>query len=617
MLSYETPNLDNIRFYEPDPSIESHVALMHDLLRAYCLGLIMCCALVIDTVAASHYWEEEDFSTSTFANRPMLPHTPPGEIMDLLNETLHKLLLAPDLHPDLQSALTTRIQFRQNLLYSMSIGISAPRESLDYWGVACECLDGISTTHSNGKVVKEAFSSKIQRRLASTTPPKPVVEVTFDKAVEKMIHLCRGSQEATRLISGGVQSAQNFKARLWAFSSRKPPPIAYSRLMLSAIISQDQGQIRLDTLLTSDLQDLVMPADSALDPENWTVEAPRNSNVPPDRRYLMATNMETFMEKMLSTEDVYMLLYHALCSNRCRTRRLLCRILNATYSIEPSMAMLDDRLRPLRTEGLENGLSFWARHERLRLTEWIIQLGFEQDLYLPDELAGMYLYLSTVARDRVHTLQPILEYLHPIVNRLKKRQRKHKPQNEQEAASIARVKKATRFAESLHHEALGIAEFAHALSDLYILLGYMRLLHIPARPFSDGALRYELRMKRFADPPPYDWFDETIRPFGPYASPTTAIAQIRDELLQRAKSALATADAEVQKLRNLGAEAARHEGAEEAWKKNVDALMESCKAAGGVLEKLGAEPERVEWKVDVPEPGKRINDWWVVPDLTH
>ena len=35
-------------------------------------------------------------------------------------------------------------------------------------------------------------------------------------------------------------------------------------------------------------------------------------------------------------------------------------------------------------------LSSWAYHTKLRQMEWIIQMGFELDVYQPDELAGMY-----------------------------------------------------------------------------------------------------------------------------------------------------------------------------------------------------------------------------------
>ena len=35
-------------------------------------------------------------------------------------------------------------------------------------------------------------------------------------------------------------------------------------------------------------------------------------------------------------------------------------------------------------------LSSWAYYHKLHQMEWIVQLGFELDIYQPDELGGMY-----------------------------------------------------------------------------------------------------------------------------------------------------------------------------------------------------------------------------------
>ena len=35
-------------------------------------------------------------------------------------------------------------------------------------------------------------------------------------------------------------------------------------------------------------------------------------------------------------------------------------------------------------------LSQWALHQKLRIMQWIVQTGFELDIYQADEMAGMY-----------------------------------------------------------------------------------------------------------------------------------------------------------------------------------------------------------------------------------
>ena len=37
-----------------------------------------------------------------------------------------------------------------------------------------------------------------------------------------------------------------------------------------------------------------------------------------------------------------------------------------------------------------NPLSSWARCHKVRQMEWLIQMGFELDIYQVDEMAGMY-----------------------------------------------------------------------------------------------------------------------------------------------------------------------------------------------------------------------------------
>ena len=39
-------------------------------------------------------------------------------------------------------------------------------------------------------------------------------------------------------------------------------------------------------------------------------------------------------------------------------------------------------------------LSSWAYYYKIRQMEWIVQMGFELDLYQVDELAGMYWYTA-------------------------------------------------------------------------------------------------------------------------------------------------------------------------------------------------------------------------------
>lgn len=68
--------------------------------------------------------------------------------------------------------------------------------------------------------------------------------------------------------------------------------------------------------------------------------------------------------------------------------------------------MIDTELRkytkeePIRESSASNAeiwsfpLSSWAYYYKLRQMEWIVQMGFELDIYQVDELAGMYWYVD-------------------------------------------------------------------------------------------------------------------------------------------------------------------------------------------------------------------------------
>lgn len=104
--------------------------------------------------------------------------------------------------------------------------------------------------------------------------------------------------------------------------------------------------------------------------------------------------------------------------NRSRMRRLLCHLIllwdgvqldvcdlcssDKTYFLIHSQAeALDIDVRvytneiPIREKKTKEDiwsfpLSSWAYYHKLHQMEWVTQLGFELDIYQPDELGGMY-----------------------------------------------------------------------------------------------------------------------------------------------------------------------------------------------------------------------------------
>ena len=94
-------------------------------------------------------------------------------------------------------------------------------------------------------------------------------------------------------------------------------------------------------------------------------------------------------------------MFRTLCMNRSRLRRMLCHLVLDWDGIQYDAENLDADLRrytgeqPIR-EGSEDLWSFplssWAYLHKLQQLAWIVQMGFELDVYQTDELGGMYWY---------------------------------------------------------------------------------------------------------------------------------------------------------------------------------------------------------------------------------
>ncbi|KAJ9665442.1 N-alpha-acetyltransferase, non-catalitic subunit [Coniosporium apollinis] len=590
--------LEEARFDRGRPA--SPMAVMNQILRAYCLALIKCCDRVIQTVTSRDYYEEEDFSTHTY-NRPLLTQIDETEIQQELSHCgewlANELGTQHSMSTSLRRALESRLGFRQTLLSAMHQDANDPLNALDpLWRSTITFFSDIKSTHALGRPVPEAFSPKLQRRLASTVPPRPVVEYTFDEALQKMTLLCEHSLETIRAMDIGSSSTAGLLSFTWAFASHKPQPLAYPRALLASFIFGGPPEA-FSSVLQRDMEKLVFTEDAVLDPLNWTIETSRSSLVPHDPRALMAKTIDDFL-----------------------ARTSQCYALREFDHLMADAEIFDNELRHLSKDTLLNPLMTWTYYHKLRQMEWVVQLGFEQEIYQPDELVGMYWWLSQIASSRYTVLEHILPFMRRRHTRFTKRKQVR------EASSVSRT---VDYVDAMIREAKGTTLLAECLSTLYALLHYLKLLPVPERPFSAPALRYELRMKPFLltveppTPPPFDEYRQRTHPLGDYDQPSS------DELSKGLKAMSADADdavkmakAEFAALKKLGAKAARCEAVEDAWKKNIASMLSSCVAAGiatsavkAACSERGGVSRPPPLKIEMPEAGKRYHDWWVVPKV--
>jgi N-alpha-acetyltransferase 35, NatC auxiliary subunit len=190
------------------------------VLRAYCLGLLMACSRVNNRVKSEHFYEvtsegfesiipkgtdrrfqEEDFVTHTY-NRNLLEDIDDSAIIACLREAQAALSSAEMASSELKDALSMRLKFRIGFLTTISLADQRDMTlSKQAWDDLVALLPGVSTSRELSKPVPDAFSVKLQRKLASTVPPRPVVTITFEAAYKHLERLCQDGWALTEVLN--------------------------------------------------------------------------------------------------------------------------------------------------------------------------------------------------------------------------------------------------------------------------------------------------------------------------------------------------------------------------------------------------------------------------------
>lgn len=381
------------------------------------------------------------------------------------------------------------------------------------------------------------------------------------------------------------------------------------------------GKFSIRQLLDDDLATVVLPADQLLDRSNDEIEFPR------DPRHQMAQKMEIF--RMRAAQS-YLDILRSMCQNRCRIRRTLCHTISDWDNLQLDAEELDQQLQEFtkeepiidRTQSFGPMFAFplssWAYFYKLRQMEWIVQLGFELEIYQPDELAGMYWYLHFLSQTRLRHLERIRGFV----------MRKFKASGRDRHTSIQRDKdfgKTISYLNLSMLEATAKGSFAEALSYLYASLTRLSLLPIPPRPYSTDSQRYELRMKPF--------LHIVLPEFPPYTQYAALVSQTltpTTELLKEASDAIMRAKKDFELLGKLDGKAAFCEGSEAGWKGDVRGCLKACiagriaismvkkvvDAAPAVGEGKGDVDASEKLKVEILGGEKVYHDWWSVPKIS-
>ncbi|PNY27000.1 N-alpha-acetyltransferase 35, NatC auxiliary subunit [Tolypocladium capitatum] len=592
---------------------------MLQVLRAYCLGMLKACGYVNERIKSEHFYEEEDFVTNTY-NRTLLSSLPTSAIQEVLVDAKDLLTSQrASVGDDVADALISRLDLRRIFLAAAECPryVKHPAKAREPWTEALSILPRIGSTHSLGKPVVEAFSAKLQRKLASTMPPRPIVELGFGDAFG---HLSRLFKDGTEIL--GVleyTDSQCLQTFVTTFQAKKPQPLVYVRTLLQTFLFNAMeilGSMSIRQLLDDDFSIVTLPASPLLDQDNDEVEAIQ------DPRFAMAQQMEMFRQR---AAQPFLDILRTACQNRCRVRRTLCHIIRDWENLQVDAEDVDQVLQVATTErpmvqksSMEStpmesfalSLSSWTYLYKLRQMELIVQLGFELEIYQADELAGMYWYLNLLAKSRLQHSERIKSFVVRQAEEARSQPGKLDPGVDE------RLQRSLAYSRLSLLDAAVTWELSDALCGLYTVLGRLHLVKAPPRPYSDDGLRYDLRMQPWASIglPALPTFEE-------FTTGTTQPHTTTEELLEYGERAVAAAKRGLEALSKLSAKESFSVGSHGRWAASVKSALKSSIATGiaisSVQEALQKSKGAGELKVkaEIPSPDMAYHEWWIVPKI--
>ena len=154
---------------------------------------------------SANFTQEEDFVSNLY-HRNLLTEFDVAEIHHMIYEALDYVSHLPNISITLRDALVIRLELRDSFLSAVQFDEIIDDHRVPSWDRCLRLIPALPKTTSLGMRVEASFSIKIQRRLASTVPPRPMVNISFDEAFDQLTRLCQNGKDAYRILDyrGGV-----------------------------------------------------------------------------------------------------------------------------------------------------------------------------------------------------------------------------------------------------------------------------------------------------------------------------------------------------------------------------------------------------------------------------
>ncbi|CAI2175218.1 15106_t:CDS:10 [Funneliformis geosporum] len=336
------------------------------VLKAYVLGTVKCCHLVLYEMTKGNVYEEEDFSANKYGVS-MYEDFPYSQCIKLIE----------DAEAWMEQHGCRWIRKKGLICMSQSRCQQYP-QAQRHLNMSIQLLNEIKDELNNncfglGIDVTGAFDPLINRKLVSQTPPRPTQLLTMQESVDEMMNMLKSLNSTCEIIE--YKSATSLMNFLVYHASQQPPPCAFSRSILQS------------TLCT---ENRVLDVVAAL---------PNKVHI-----YAIVSKISKLIHNFVdSTVKPLTDLYRILCHNRSRQRRNMCKVLNDWDLLQEEAEHIDKELQRLTHEEpivTDEGdsysfhLSSWVYHTKLELLETILFLGFELELYGTHEYVMIYWYID-------------------------------------------------------------------------------------------------------------------------------------------------------------------------------------------------------------------------------
>ena len=148
---------------------------------------------------SANFTQEEDFVSNLY-HRNLLAEFDVAEIHHITDEALSYVSKLTNISINFRDALVIRLELRNYLLSAVQFDEIIDDHRVPWWDRCLRLIPALPKTTNLGMGVEASFSMKIQRRLASTVPPRPMVSISFDEAFEQLTRLCQNGKDAYRIL---------------------------------------------------------------------------------------------------------------------------------------------------------------------------------------------------------------------------------------------------------------------------------------------------------------------------------------------------------------------------------------------------------------------------------